>query len=77
MKIFIYQMNYTMIKNLLVTCILSFYFCHQCIQVFAAFEDYDCFISNNLPYNDYLRIHVFSGNDDLKYHNLTSSDDGV
>lgn len=71
MKNFLHQMSYSS-RSLLVTIILSFYYTHQCIRVFAFFEVYSCYISNYLPDNNSLDIHIFSGSDDLGIHNLTS-----
>lgn len=40
-------------------------------KVFAILESYDGYIANNLPDNSQaLKIHIFSGDDDLGFHNL-------
>jgi hypothetical protein len=64
------KMSYTPMRNLYLIIIVSFYFA-QIMYVFAGGEKYSVYIANDLPDNDYLVIHVFSGDDDLKYHNLT------
>ncbi|KAI5648350.1 hypothetical protein M9H77_34355 [Catharanthus roseus] len=57
-------------KNLFVAVVLLFYFT-QNTHVFAFLVHYDAYIVNSLPSNNpKLTIHIFSGDDDLGFHDL-------
>ncbi|KAI5648336.1 hypothetical protein M9H77_34341 [Catharanthus roseus] len=63
-------MAFTVTEHLFVLLLLFAYFA-QYTQGFTLFKRYHVYISNGLPVNSQdLQIHVFSGDNDLGYHNL-------